>query len=349
MTKKRKNSFIDWLKAIFLSLIFLLVFRSFFFDVYNIPTSSMANTLLPGDVILVNKMAYGIRMPFTPFALPFSHQKLPFTQNTPSFIKEIQLPYFRFPRLNNVKRNDVIVFNYPISEYPIDHKDYYIKRCVGLPGDSLVIYNKKLFINHALDSLPNEACFNYKITTKYEVPIDSFLKYNVYDPGKLNPKDYWVAPLCKSQLKQLKQAGFIKNIERSDIPKNYFDEFIFPYDPQFRNNADFFGPIRVPSKKDTIFLNTKNLSLYKKIITDFENHDLYIVDDVIFIDQQPKTYFVPKMDYFFVMGDNRDNSADSRFWGFVPEDHIVGKAVSILFSIDEKGKYRKNRSFKKIK
>jgi signal peptidase I len=303
---------------------------------------------------MVSKVHYGARFPITPFSFPFSHQKIPFTENTAAYCKKIQFPYFRLPGFTEIKRNDIIVFNYPLeNDIPIDHRTHFVKRCVALPGDTMVISEKYIIVNNDTLLQPEFAEFNYHVKTDaYGISPEVFDELEIYDGGAVSNKgDYRVA-LNKEMAEKLKKYEHIIDvIEFTEKRENSYD-YLFPYSDSIRWNTDFYGPVIVPKKGDTIQLTQQNLPFYRKIITDFEQNELEIINDSIYINNHFAETYIIKSNYFFVMGDNRHYSSDSRFWGFVPEDHIVGKAWFILFSVNKNksgfSKIRWNRFFKAL-
>lgn len=351
---KNKTHLREWIEAFFAALIIVLLLRLFVIEAFTIPTSSMEKTLQVGDFIMVSKIHYGARFPITPISFPFSHQKIPFTENTPAYSKKIQFPYFRLPGFSEIKRNDIIVFNYPLEhEIPIDHRTHFVKRCVAIPGDTLLISEKLVIVNSDTLEQPSLAEFNYHVKTDIAgIPQEVFEELEIYDGGAVSNKgDYRVA-LNKDMAEKLKKNEHIIDvIEFTEKRENFYD-YLFPYSESIKWNTDYYGPIYVPKKGDTITLTIHNLPFYRKIISDFEKNELELINDSIFINNQYKEHYVIQKNYFFVLGDNRHYSSDSRFWGFVPEDHIVGKAWFVLFSVNKNksglNKIRWNRFFKSI-
>lgn len=315
----------EWIKAIIIAFITVIVIRVFVFEVFTIPTSSMEKTLLPGDLILVNKLSYGAKIPYTNFKLP---------------------------ALSTINRNDVIVFFYPLENKElIDDKSYYIKRCVGLPGDTLELINKTLFINNEEQQLPYSAQFNYQVLSK-ELHQDTLVKYSITEGGKVKHTDLWQLTMTdsiKNIIAQIPQTLSIKNL---NIPANAYADYIFPYHPFYSWNIDNFGKVIIPKKDVTIKLDNNSIHLYQQIIEVYEKNELSILENTFIINGDTTNEYSFKMDYYFVMGDNRHNSSDSRFWGFLPENHIVGKAKTILFSMEKNettNKIRWERFFESIK
>lgn len=350
---KRFNLHIkQWLKALVLALLTVVVLKSFFFWVYFVPTSSMEKTLLPGDLIFVNKLSYGIRLPITPLTIPLTHQKMPLKEERNSFSDALQLPYLRL-FASPIQHNDVVVFNYPMEDdLPIDHRSFYIKRCIGLPGDTLLIKNKRTFINDSLQDELTLTEFNYFVQTNKEINQDTLLKYGITEGGRDNGLNEWNLTMTEATMKQLDSSNFVVAIKPMKVSPTAFADYIFPYHSFYNWNIDYFGPLVIPHKGRTVQLDSNTIHLYQRIIEVYEANVLEVFGDSFVINGDTTNNYTFKMDYYFMMGDNRHNSSDSRFWGFVPEDHIVGKASSIVFSLDKSSnatsKYRKNRFFKEI-
>ena len=337
----------DWFRALLFALITVMVIKAFFFEVFTIPSSSMEKTLLPGDLILVNKLSYGARSPITLLTFPLSHQHLPWFEQIKSYLDVIQLPYYRFFAVT-IQRNDIIVFNYPFeTDYPVDHRSYYIKRCIGLPGDTLKINNKRVFINNQELELPHDAQFNYKVITNKPITNDTLLNYEITEGGLDGLENHWELTMTDTAYYQLKSKDFIQSIKKIEVEPNVYADYIFPYHPSYLWNIDYFGEVVIPKKGTTVMLDKNNIFLYRRIIEIYEENSFEETEKGFLINEELATTYQFKMDYYFMMGDNRHNSADSRFWGFLPENHIVGKAQTILFSMD-KSNYKWNRMFKKI-
>ena len=350
--KKLKAHIIQWIKAMLYALLTVVIIKTFFFWVYVVPSTSMEKTLLPGDLIFVNKMSYGIRLPITPLTFPLSHHKMPFNNTVKSFSDLIQFPYYRVLE-DSIKRNDVIVFNYPIEkELPVDHRAFYIKRCIGLPGDTFQIKNKAIFINNKLIDNPEHIEFNYNVIANTELTNDTLLKYGITEGGRTGSKHFWQLTLSDTTIKQLKKLDYITNISPLKVNPEGYADYIFPHHKNYKWNVDYYGSIVIPKKGETINLTSDNIHLYKRIIEEFEANDLVWKENSFTINGKTTTSYTFKMDYYFMMGDNRHNSSDSRYWGFVPEDHIIGKATTILLSVNKNPKtgkkYRWNRFFKAI-
>jgi signal peptidase I len=347
--RKIKEHIKQWLKAMLYAVLTVVTVKTFFFWVYLVPSTSMEKTLLPGDLIFVNKLSYGVRLPITPLTFPLSHNKMPFNENWDSFTDLIQFPYVRLFS-SEIERNDVVVFNYPLeNEVPIDHRPFYIKRCIGLPGDTLQLKNQRVFINNKYFPFPKKVAFNYNVQANKKLTQDTLLKYDITEGGKIGGEHFWQLTLSDSAKKCLANLDYITAIKPLNVDPNAFADYIFPYHENYTWNIDYFGPLVIPKKGVTIKLDTNNIYLYRKIIEQYEGNELEWNNSIFLINGKDVNDYTFGMDYYFMMGDNRHNSSDSRFWGFVPEDHIVGKATSVLLSVNKnphaKNKYRWERFF----
>lgn len=347
MDKKRKikkSSGREWADAIVFALIAATLIRTFNIEPYKIPTGSMEGTLLTGDFLFVSKMHYGPRIPMTPLAFPFGHQTFPLT-NIKCYFDKPQLSYRRLPGFQKVERGDAVVFNYPAEDLPVDKKTNYIKRCIGLPGEKLEIVNTQVVINGKAMKNPDHLQYTYLVNTGGEnlasysdvlKSLDIQAHEVIYDNGG------YVLFLENKQAECLKNASFIKEITKVVSPPKQFESQIYCNTMERNWNRDNFGPIIIPQKGMSISLNLQNIDLYAQPIKIYEKNDLIVNGDKIIINGQEVKEYTFKMDYYFMMGDNRHNSLDSRYWGFVPEDHIVGKALIVWMSIPPEG-FRANR------
>jgi signal peptidase I len=384
--KYKKSGAREWADAIVFAVIAATIIRTFFIEAFTIPTSSMEKSLLVGDYLFVSKLSFGPKLPNTPIAFPFAHHTLPLTQDAKSYVEWIKIPYHRLPGFGNVKNNDVVVFNYPdgdtvvvqhqdqsyyqlvrehgrnliwsnfdIVARPVDKRENYIKRCIGIPGDTLEIINQKVFINGKENPLPENGQFSYTITTNgqpfSERTLDRFDITDPIYPSYDKPFAFNVM-LPNENVDKLKDLDFVKSISPNVKPKGYpeYKESlrIFPNHESYDWTEDNFGPLYIPKKGTTIELTGENFILYKRAIETYEGNEVSTQGNDIYINGQIATSYTFNLNYYFMMGDNRHNSADSRFWGFVPEDHVVGKAVFIWLSLGKTG-VRWNRLFSGIK
>jgi signal peptidase I len=350
--RKPKSRLREWAGAIFYAFVVVLLFRTFFFEAFTIPSSSMEKTLLEGDYILVSKLHYGARLPITPLSIPFFHQHL--TQNTASYLDWIHLPYFRFPGFSKIHINDILVFNAPADpqekDFPVDERTYYIKRCMGRAGDTFELKNSLVYINGVPLPPPPEGESEWVVKTDtMALDFTKLRKLNVYDINSMTARGHYLVEMTRDAADSVRTWKNVLSVTPNLPLPGQKDEELFPYSKAFNWNLDNFGPFRIPKKGMQINLQSDSLALYGKIITDYEHNTLDIRHDSIFINGNYSTTYVFKMNYYFLMGDNRHYSQDSRYWGFTPEDHIVGKAVLILTSIDRQNKgWRWNRLFKAI-
>lgn len=320
-------------------------------EAYVIPTGSMERTLLVGDYLFVSKMHYGARTPKTPLQVPLTHQKI-WGTDIPSYLEWIQLPVFRLPGFQDVERGDVVVFNVPTeTEHPVDLRTNYIKRAVGIPGDVLEIRDQQIFTNGQPVSGPAGMQFSYLIRTD-NMPGESFyLKYQLYD-ARQHP-DGFVVSLSKESAAEIEKLPFINSIELLKRDAGFKEAGVMPAEAEFAWNIDHFGPLIVPAEGMTIPLSPENIAKYYPVIKNFDSpEDTELHDGKLWINGESISEYTFTQDYYFMMGDNRHDSYDSRFWGFVPENHIVGKALFIWMSVDHNqsfpDKIRWNRIFSLI-
>jgi signal peptidase I len=344
----------DTISSLLFAIIVATLVHTYAIQPFTIPTSSLEKSLLVGDFLFVSKMHYGPRTPMTPIALPMVHDTIP-VMKTKSYLKWPQLPYFRFPAAQKIKNCDIVVFNWPLDtvyffrdpsgrhvDKPIDKKSNYVKRCVAIPGDSLAIQDGIVFINGKELVLPERAKpqYSYSITLDGRTPIDFeylFKDMNVTDGINYvsEQKDtIGIAALTFENAERLKNVPGITSVTRS-IEKRV-EPGIFPHINKW--NRDNYGPIYIPQAGKTVAINLMTLPFYSRIITDYEKNTIEIKGSDIYINNQKTKKYTFKQDYYWMMGDNRHNSEDSRYWGYVPADHIVGKPVFIWMSWDSNGK-----------
>lgn len=323
----------EWADAILFAVIAATIIRWLILEAFTIPTPSMEKSLLVGDFLFVSKLHYGARTPATPLQIPLTHQKI-WGTNIPSYLDWIQLPQFRLPGFSHVKRNDVVVFNWPIDfSYPVDLKTNYIKRCIGIPGDTLEVRDMSVILNGEIQENPEKAQFKYFIETDEIIKNRIFEKYDITDRYKVNG-GYLVFTM-PATAETLKSLQFISDVRILEEEEGKAEMKIYPNGQKYPWNVDYWGPIVIPGEGMTIPVNDETMTKYGRVIEHYEDNDLVeIKDGTLKIDGEAYTSYTFKQDYYFMMGDNRHNSEDSRFWGFVPADHIVGKALFIWLSID---------------
>ncbi len=373
MSKSKPSISREWTEAIVFAVIAATVIRTFFFEAFTIPTSSLEKSMMVGDYLFVSKVSFGAKIPNTPLSFPFAHHTLPFTEKTKSYLEWFKLPYFRLPGLGHVKNNDIVVFNYPdgdtvavyaqdqsyyqlvrengrdvvwdhgdIISRPVDKRENYVKRCVAIAGDTLTIKDQKVFINGKPAYVAETMQYTYKVKTDGSYFDNKTVeKFDITDPIRTwedSTGMYYIVNLPNNKVEQFRKLGNVKSVEPIIEPAGEYNSRIFPHKSTYKWNNDNFGPLYIPKKGVTITIDTANIVLYDRIIRIYEANTLDIQGDKIFINGKETKTYTFKMDYYFMMGDNRHNSADSRYWGYVPEDHVVGKPVFVWMSIKEDNK-----------
>ncbi len=374
--KKQKSPFREWLDSVTFAVVAATLIRFFLFEAYTIPTPSMESSLMVGDFLFVSKLHYGVRTPKTPLQVPLTHQKIWFT-DIPSYLRWLDLPIYRLPGFTKIKSGDPVVFNVPNYELdgdaPVDLRTFYVKRCIGTPGDIVQVNDQQVFVNGKVMANPERMQHPVFIKTKEVLDEQFFDEFGVRNApdvyNNLEAADW--APLADSTnqlvgykvnasqtkvneiLSRLKGATLVKDAFKD--PKGLTAPDFFPHDTlNFKWNRDFYGPLKVPSKGLKISLTPSNVSTYGEAIQKYEsNKGIQIIGNKIYQEGVLLKEYTFKQDYYFMMGDNRHNSADSRFWGFVPYDHVVGKPVFIWMSLDPNkgffsGKIRWSRLFRFI-
>lgn len=355
----------EWRDALVFAVIAATLIRWGTVEAYVIPTPSMENSLLVGDYLFVSKLHYGPRTPRTPLQLPLMHQKIWGTE-IPSYLPWIQLPSYRFPGFSEIKRGEPVVFNAPTKElnegkeYPIDIKTFYVKRCVGIAGDRLEIKERQLIVNGQPVPNPLNMKVSYLVTAKDEI------KPRILQKLGLDPDDYFFLGrtnddraiykmlLTQDQVNQVKSSPVVLAVNDDYTTHDGPDTDIFPTSKSTSWNGDNYGPITIPKEGMRIIISDSTLALYGETIELYEHHENVVISgNRLIIDGQEVNEYTFGQNYYFMMGDNRNNSLDSRYWGFVPWDHIVGKPLFIWFSSDQHAdffnKVRWNRLFTIIK
>ena len=395
---RSKTGIGETLSSMLFAIVAATIVHNYVMQPYIIPTGSLEKSLLVGDFLFVSKFHYGARVPMTAVSVPMVHDTVPFLKIR-SYLKKPQLPYLRLPALHKIKRNDIVVFSWPADtvrqffvrekrvDKPIDKKSNYVKRCLGIPGDTLEIINGFVHTNGVKNILPSRARVQYTFNAfskkgvssrkllaagfedfnrKYKIEnitensyqkliphiigrigstVEDFsviTKAKGLPPGLIRQLGLRVSEILETNKEltlTIEEANGLKSLEGIDSVKQRIlrnkisNETFFPNKIPFNWNEDNFGPLLIPKKGMTISLTRDNLPLYKKIIQEYENNTLELTPTEIKINGSVGTKYTFKKDYYWMMGDNRHRSEDSRFWGFVPEDHIVGKPVFIWFSI----------------
>ncbi|MDA3891262.1 MAG: signal peptidase I [Salinivirgaceae bacterium] len=343
MTVKNKYKELKgWGRALLLALIFGLLIKGLVLESFIMMSSKMEKTILKGDYIFVEKISNGARLPITPFSLPF----FPKVYND-----VVQFLAYRIPGIKSISSNDLLVFNNPDrADLPIDKKEVLLKRCIGVPGDTIQLTDKKVFVNHKLFSEPDNLQFNFRLVTN-ETELDQpFLdKYSINEGGKVSDIGIYEFPVEIKLLKELREENNLRYVrDLKDFPGESSRD-VFPKTKNFTYTKDFFGSVEVPRKGQILNLSLQNFDLYKTLISRHEGNSIKIQDGDIYINEIKTSEYKVKFNYYFVLDDNRDNANDSRYWGFLPENHIIGKASLIWFSYDKKnGMVRWDRCFNKI-
>jgi len=397
---QKPGKIIEWLDAIIFAVVAATLIRMFFIEAYTIPTSSMEKTMLVGDYLFVSKVSYGPKLPNTPLSFPFVHHTMPFSETRRSFVEWIKWPYKRLIGFGNVKRNDIVVFNFPegdtvalkrqnesyydlcrrygryrvwddklnfgdIIYRPADKQENYIKRCVAVPGDVIEVKHAIAYINGAKQEHFEQMQYNYEVITDGltlnpknlerlgisddDLSFAQMTQANYVDTVTHKTTVHYIIPLTEDNAKTIRAFPNVISVKIAEIKEH---EDVFPQDSTICYSRDNFGPLTTPKKGQTVNLTLKNLPIYQRLIDVYEENDLQVKDNKIFINDKEANTYTFKMDYYFMMGDSRHNSQDGRFWGFVPEDHIVGKAVFVWLSLDKDksflSKIRWNRMFRFI-
>ena len=410
--KKTNNptlkSIYDWIDDIIFALVAVYFINLFIFQNYQIPSSSLEKSLLVGDYLFVSKVSYGPRVPNTPLSFPLVQNTLPIL-NCKSYLDWPSWDYKRVAGLGQIQRNDIVVFNFPAGDTvatlqqnpdyytlvqmygreavrmnkqsfgeiiyrPVDKRENYVKRCVGLPGDSLSIRNNQVYINGKAAQNPKNMQLNYFVETEtpltetmfrnWGVSRDDYMPYGqpctVTDPETLSFLGFqpnangaynlvYRFPMTEAMVAQVKKLPSAKKVIVE--PEIIGGTMYYPVDYDNGWTRDNYGPIWIPKRGATIELTPENLALYRRCIKNYEHNELEEKDGVVYINGEKATTYTFQYDYYWMMGDNRHNSADSRSWGFVPEDHIVGKPIMIWLSLDKDrslfdGGIRWNRLFR---
>tara|TARA_B100000683_G_scaffold117803_1_gene115816 strand:- start:9170 stop:10486 length:1317 start_codon:yes stop_codon:yes gene_type:complete len=371
--EKTKSWIKSWGDAILFAVIAATILRTFFIEAYTIPTPSMEKSLMVGDYLFVSKTSYGPRVPITPLSFPLVHHTLPVIGGK-SYLEWLQIPYHRMSgwKIANaqspigVDRNDCVVFNWPAEREgrPIDKKENYVKRCVALPGDEIKIEEGILFINGEKETKYKWMKKQRRYFVKTQSGLNKeklYLDYDIYptDIQKLRFENVYAINTTESAIKDLKKKPYVDSVWSTGPQGDIFNnkvmnpDYFLVHNP-YNWNEENYGPLTIPKQGVKVVITKDNIALYKQIINRYEGEEMGNPDNFLNIKTELEvngsTNYTFKQNYYWLMGDNRQNSADSRFWGFVPENHIVGKALFIWMSYDKYGKgIRWNRLFNSVK
>ena len=366
----------EWISSILFAVVAATIVHTYVMQPFTIPTSSLEKTLLVGDFLFVSKFHYGARMPMTAVSFPMVHDSIP-VLGTKSYLDKPQLPYFRLPGFQKIKRNDIVVFSWPTDTLidinrpakgfkvkPLDKKSNYVKRCVGIPGDELQIKDGYVYINGEQNVLPDRTKlqFRYKIVSKNSfVKTDNKGRYtsqpSAFVSSHFNISDIYISDIDRknkiiTHIAQMTDEAYekVKNnpnvieVEKLTLEEGIWNQSVYPQDPRFNWNTKYFGPITIPQAGTTIDISVENIPLYKRIIEVYEGSEVGINNKVavsgtqVILNGKQLTQYTFLQNYYWMMGDNRDNSQDARMWGLVPFNHVVGKPVFIWMSWDTNAK-----------
>lgn len=373
---KKTNALVEWFGSLAFAIVAATIVHTYVMQPFVIPTSSLEKTLLVGDFLFVSKFHFGARTPMTPIAMPMMHDVFMGTK-TKSYLPKPQIPSVRIPGFEAIEHNDIVVFNWPIDNFvdigpppsgemykPIDKKSNYVKRCVGLPGDSLEVRDGYVYINGIQNELPDRARlqFAHQIKSKSVlVSIDNqrrllpepnqvfAAKFDVSDMyatafDKKTGVYTYTAHLTKEAYLGIKNYPGIISIEKKTAQKGVKDNSVFPNTAANDWNTDQFGPIYIPQAGKTVAITTESIAFYKRIIEVYEGSEIGIDNTItqngttVLLNGNPITEYTFVMDYYWMMGDNRNNSQDARSWGYVPMNHVIGKPVFVWMSFNNKAK-----------
>ena len=366
-TKPMLFTVCSWIDAIVFALVAVYFINLYIFQNYQIPSSSLEKTLRVGDFLYVSKMAYGARVPQTPLSMPLVQHTMPnWLGGGKSYLDNPHWEYKRLAGYASPQKGDIVVFNFPAGDTvctkmqnpdyytlqfyygdalirarkdifgdvvtrPVDRRENYVKRCVGTPGDSLQIIDNIVYVNGEREPEREGLQLNYLVQTDGNLFSAKYLDklgVSVADRVQVDAVT-WHFPLTRTMKAELERNPHVLAV---DVESEDRGGVVYPLGLT-EWTRDNYGPIYIPRKGDKILITEDNYYLYRRIAQTYEFKPMTIGEEYTF-----------EMDYYWMMGDNRHNSADSRYWGFVPEDHIVGRPVFIWLSIDKDNhKIRWNR------
>lgn len=337
--KKAKHWAREWIDALVWAAIAAIILRTFFFGAYRIPTPSMEKTLMTGDFLIVSKLAYGPRTPMT-LSVPFTDWYLP----------GVQIPWFRIPGYTDIERNDIVVFNYPVDVAPTSVKTNYIKRAVGMPGDELRIDDKDVYINGEQGEQFDTQMQHFRVQIRERIRLSPAKVREAGGEIVQSGNGVHIINMTRQAADTIEQWNEIESVDPFVLPEDY-DEFSrrpFKFSQGFVNH-DNLPEFQVPFEGQEVTLTSDNWHIYQDILERYERNSVQKNGDQFVINGEETNQYTIQQDYYFMMGDNRDDSEDSRYWGFVPNDHVIGKASLIYFSWDgERWLPRFNRIFNLI-